>query len=423
MISDFSQTERINQVVTSVLPGAVVAVDEVTGCVTITIGQTDVLRLPKLFAWLERSKLAARVVREWSISNTTLEQVFLRLCVQNEEVNEGFSNIDDILLQEEDRLCPMCRVNIKGPVLLKTLAGNHIIVPNSVCVECTKNNQHYIVSDDDVAMAGECDDMLQLNTILTKAQKRANTASCEEALQLENDDETSDSEQEVESTSLLAATSSTESSGRPATEFDLQRNMNTQIYALCHKNVKLQSYNRCSNICSIIGLSIFLLLLYLLGILASTPDDDEENQGLSSFLSIFLATVINIFWPMSVWRSSYEFSNDIWLMMRTSGIDPFTYLLGMCLYDMVISGTLGIVVVVSAFAADLVLFNDPFVVSYLVLAVILCVFSLSGFAMFIAKICPKNAALVTVMSVAMSLMSTFAAFLLTIILYTDVRYY
>jgi hypothetical protein len=161
----------------------------------------------------------------------------------------------------------------------------------------------------------------------------------------------------------------------------------------------------------------------LLGILASTPDDDEENQGLSSFLSIFLATVINIFWPMSVWRSSYEFSNDIWLMMRTSGIDPFTYLLGMCLYDMVISGTLGIVVVVSAFAADLVLFNDPFVVSYLVLAVILCVFSLSGFAMFIAKICPKNAALVTVMSVAMSLMSTFAAFLLTIILYTNVRYY
>jgi hypothetical protein len=421
MISDFSQSERINQVVSSVLPGAVVAVDEITGCVTITIGQTDVLRLPKLFAWLERSKLAAKVVREWSISNTTLEQVFLRLCVQNEEVNDGYSSIEDILLQEEDRLCPMCRVNNKGPVLLKTLAGHHIIVPNSICVECSKSNQHYIVNEDDVTMAGECDDMMQLNAILTKAQKRANTASCEEALQLENDEDFNNTPIHEESASLLLPVPpSADDGNRQTPEFDLQRNMNMQVYALCRKNMKLQSYNRCSNICSVIGLSIFLLLLYLVGILTATPDDDDENQGLASFLAVLLATVINIFWPMSVWRSSYEFSNDIWLMMRTSGIDPFTYLLGMCLYDVMISGSLGLAVVVSAYAADMVLFNDSFVVTYLVLTVTLSVFSMSGLAMFIAKVCPKNAALVTVMSVALSLMSTFAAFLLTIILYTNV---
>ena len=397
-----------------------VAIDEVTGCVTITIGQTDVLRLPKLFAWLERSKLAAKVVREWSISNTSLEQVFLRLCVQNEEVNSGYATIDDILLEEEDRLCPMCRVNNKGPVLLKTLAGSHIIVPNSVCVECSQTNPHYILNAADAQMAEECDSdsLLQLNALLTNAQKRANTASCEEALQLENEEDLSNP-QEFENVSLLSS-SQQENGSRPAVEFDLQRNVKTQVYALCHKNMKLQSYNRCSNICSIIGLSIFLLMLYLVGILAAIPHDTEENQALSSFLSVFLATVVNMFWPMSVWRSSYEFSHDIWLMMRTSGIGPFTYLLGMCLYDMLLSVSLGVVVVVSAYAADMVLFNNSFVVVYLVITVVLGVFSMSGLAMFIAKVCPKNAALVTVMSVALSLMSTFAAFLLTTILYTNV---
>ena len=417
MITDINQADRIENVVSSVLPGAKVSVDDITGCVTITIGQTDVLRLPKLFAWLERSQLAAQVVREWTISNTTLEQVFLRLCVQNEEVNDGYSSIEDILLQEEDRLCPMCRVNTKGPVLLKTLADNHIIVPNAVCVDCAKANQHYFVDEEDILTGEESGNVLKLNAILTKAQKRANIASCEEALLLENDEDFS-SAVEDETTSLISAGSTTANDQSP--EFQLVRQVNTQIFALCKKNMKLQSYNTCSNICSVIGLSIFLLFLYLLGILSSTPDDDDEYQGMGAMLALFLCTIVNIFWPMSVWRSSYEFANDIWLMMRTSGIDAFTYLFGMLAYDMVLSGVLGILVVVSSYAADLVLFNDAFVVTYLVVAVIMSVFSMSSFALFIAKLCPKNPALVTVMSVALSLMSTFAAFLLTVILYTDV---
>ena len=414
MISDFSHAERISTTVSSVLPGAVVAIDDITGSVTITIGQSDVLRLPKLFAWLERSKFAARVVREWSISNTTLEQVFLRLCIQNEEVNDGYSSIDDILIQEEDRLCPMCRVNNKGPVLLKTLRDDYVIIPDSVCVICSKSNQHYIVSSEDAMASNDGSDILQLNSILTKAQKKANLASCEEALQLETEDDDIENENDEEQSLLPQAPS------RPAPSFGLQRRFDVQMYALCQKNFRLQSYNKCSNICSVVGLSIFLLLLYLLGILASAPEDDDENQGMAQILSLLLCTVVNMLWPMSVWRDSYEFSNDIWLMMRTSGIDPLTYLSGMCMYDMAISATLGVVVVVSAFAADMVLFNDAFVCSYLVIAVVLSVFSLSGLSMFLAKVGPKNAPLVTVISVAMFLMSTFAAFLLTSILYSDV---
>lgn len=184
MIADFQEAEKIEKVVGLLLPGANCCIDEVTGSITVSLSQNDVIRLPKLFAWLERSKRAAAFVREWSISNTTLEQVFLLLCVQNTEENYTATQLSD-----DDRLCPMCRERTKGPVLLKTLLNQHILIPNSVCVECSKNNAHYIVIEDDVGKTEGGENAIEMTTLLTEAQKKANSAACDDALLLENEED------------------------------------------------------------------------------------------------------------------------------------------------------------------------------------------------------------------------------------------
>lgn len=53
-----------------------------TGYLSVSIAKGDVQLLPRFFQWLERSSQAKKLLKEWSISNTTLEQVFLLLCVQ-----------------------------------------------------------------------------------------------------------------------------------------------------------------------------------------------------------------------------------------------------------------------------------------------------------------------------------------------------
>ena len=53
-----------------------------TGYLSVSVAKGDVQLLPRFFQWLERSSQAKKLLKEWSISNTTLEQVFLLLCVQ-----------------------------------------------------------------------------------------------------------------------------------------------------------------------------------------------------------------------------------------------------------------------------------------------------------------------------------------------------
>lgn len=73
---------EIATLIQDALPGSVCNSDDETGLVSVAVQKNDTRGLPRLFAWIEQSARAAQVLKEWSISNTTLEQVFLMLCVQ-----------------------------------------------------------------------------------------------------------------------------------------------------------------------------------------------------------------------------------------------------------------------------------------------------------------------------------------------------
>jgi len=58
---------------------------EQTGYLTLSLAERNALFLPRLFQWLQANTGGG--VKEWGLSNATLEQVFLRLSAQNQGVN------------------------------------------------------------------------------------------------------------------------------------------------------------------------------------------------------------------------------------------------------------------------------------------------------------------------------------------------
>ena len=171
---------QIEHLVGKVLPGATCSADPTTGSIAIGVSRQDTIHLPRLFAWLERSRRAAALIREWSISNTTLEQVFLLLCVQNTEVNyvDRRHNVDE-------NICPMCRLRPKEAALLRTLTGQLIVVPASICSECSAGNTMYTVNEEEGLAAGR--DPIRINALLNIAQSRAALALTQAALREEMD--------------------------------------------------------------------------------------------------------------------------------------------------------------------------------------------------------------------------------------------
>ena len=65
------------------------------GNIAVSIPRHAVSGIPRLFQKLMPSDGAPHLISEWGISNTTLEEVFLRLCSQNSNINaiaEDISN-------------------------------------------------------------------------------------------------------------------------------------------------------------------------------------------------------------------------------------------------------------------------------------------------------------------------------------------
>ena len=72
-------------------------------------------------------------VKEWGISHTTLEEVFLRLAQQSREVNELATDFAAI---EEDKLCALCNDRLAETVIIYTSLGVGVEVANVLCSQC-----------------------------------------------------------------------------------------------------------------------------------------------------------------------------------------------------------------------------------------------------------------------------------------------
>ena len=115
--------EYVQRLVQSILPGSRVSADRKTGLLSAAVVRDDVRGLARLFAWVEQSSRAKKMIKEWGISNTTLEEVFILICAQNADAQisdeqEGISG------QEGDnaistRLCPMCHQKQRSAVVMK----------------------------------------------------------------------------------------------------------------------------------------------------------------------------------------------------------------------------------------------------------------------------------------------------------------
>jgi ABC-type multidrug transport system ATPase subunit len=156
-----SYSEEAQEMILSILPDAHCLYDENSLVMTVTVPKINLIGLPRLFSWLESSRRAQEMVKEWGVSNTTLEQVFLLLCVQNTEINLGVSS-DPAAGGgggggggDRENLCPMCNIRPREHVILRNLNQEMIVIPNSICWECSVNNPHYKIHSNNGSDVGD----------------------------------------------------------------------------------------------------------------------------------------------------------------------------------------------------------------------------------------------------------------------------
>lgn len=173
--------------VEQVLPDATCVVDDTANGIFVTVPKSNLMGLPRLFAWLEKSPRAAAVVKEWGVSNTTLEQVFLMLSAINTETNVGNVNGDEMIMAKQN-LCPMCRTRRKSVVFMRNLSSETMLLPDCLCWVCAQSNPDFVVDDDAVnrALSSDVDRDIEMGRLLQIAQGRAEISATEHILALEN---------------------------------------------------------------------------------------------------------------------------------------------------------------------------------------------------------------------------------------------
>jgi hypothetical protein len=199
MLVELSHVEEVKALVSTVLPGSTCSADALTGVLAVGVVKEDLGGLARLFQWLEKSRRAKAAVREWGISNTTLEQVFLMLCVQNTEVN--YVDPGRQANQNQQALCPMWRPRPRGGVRGRVgpppaRGGAHggddeegdvemqtsplIALADSVCSVCARGNSHFYIDERQAReVAG---DPALLTSFVESAQVRSEIAKTEQML-------------------------------------------------------------------------------------------------------------------------------------------------------------------------------------------------------------------------------------------------
>lgn len=141
-------------------------------------------------------------------------------------------------------------------------------------------------------------------------------------------------------------------------------------------------------------------------------------RAVSLFLSIFAILLMNGTWPLSVWRLSYERSARIALMMKTVGMRPYAYVLGMYIFDMIVSCIFSVGAMVGAVELNLSRFRGA-PLAYLVLTAVLSAHALSGVAILLVQVYSKRSTLLSLLAAVFSIASTIGSLLLIVIKYPE----
>ena len=336
-----AHSAETQDLVATVLPDATCVMDETASALSVTVPRNNLRGLPRLFTWLESSSRAALIIKEWGVSNTTLEQVFLMLCDMNTEIN----NVSSLQTESNHRvLCPMCRQNMKSTVFMRNLDGRLLIVPDSLCWECVNKNDSFVVSEEEVSLALQDGTSAEerMASLLIVAQSKAETVTTQKMLALENseltdvldsfrdenvlqahpqvsappsvlNDEQVSPEQLLPSVNHMASEPQHDDENRDKKQvenleiattvcddsFSAQRGGSEmftdgstsradgapldQVKAIFIKNIVLQSKQKCSNCCSVFFVGLMFLMLYLMSLIFQAADNitvcDEGYQS------------------------------------------------------------------------------------------------------------------------------------------------
>lgn len=279
------------------------------GNIIVRINKLDYYYFGRFLAWLELVQLAGNdVIKGWSISNTTLEQVFLILC-ESAVINYQATNEPNILRSE---ICPFCEKNAKASLtFIPYKAKSQLMLPNSVCENCSAI-ECFVISDE------------QYNDLLKSESPQYKDAVLSEMLK---------SAQDKRSKQFQAVTSSAEAfmgdfskaianhletnvevttdinlkldhKGSQFTEVTGDNNINhasllevpliakegskvrigslfSAAIALGIKNTRLQSYQRYSTCCVFLFLGGLLCMLFVFGFLYATTVVCPQGYTLS----------------------------------------------------------------------------------------------------------------------------------------------
>ena len=133
---------QLTRAVEQYLVGSTIVGKE-AGAVTVALKRSQLKNVPLLFKWIEgtlsmdAAQGAKGLLREWSISNSTLEEVFLRLCAAETTVNAGIEEEADSTKEEEEKMCVVCHTRPPSVVTLYTAGGIPVVLPNVMCTPCS----------------------------------------------------------------------------------------------------------------------------------------------------------------------------------------------------------------------------------------------------------------------------------------------
>jgi ABC-type glutathione transport system ATPase component len=280
--------QEAQDLIRQVLPTVSLESEETSGIISCTVPKGDIRGLPRLFSWLESSSQALNIVKEWGISNTTLEQVFLMLCVQNNTINYTETDFNTCKVD----LCPMCQVNHREIVFMRDINGQVMIVPNSVCVPCSNSNFHYHINEEEVPLLEVFNDTNEKLQLLKKAQTKQESAISDNFLTNGNqegvtsnieyliENEFNEELRLLQNEQIKIENSHNENENEKSNvhnhndhhDFNPYENIITgstssQINALMVKNIRLQYRQKWSNCCSIFFVCFMFLMLYLLSLI------------------------------------------------------------------------------------------------------------------------------------------------------------
>ncbi|KAJ3125721.1 hypothetical protein HK100_010631 [Physocladia obscura] len=198
------------------------------GALTVAVNKIERGRLVAFLRALKKDMLM-----DWSIGNSTLEEVFLKLSAQNKEV---VTDTED----GQNKSHPICRICAFRPtevVHLYTKSGVMIEIPDVVCKHCGENSDPEIQTDESTEL-------------VSFAEFAARFATVKYGLKVE---------QEVSSISTVANGKTT---------------FGSQVGAIIIKNIYLHQKEKRVNICFIIFLILFIVISVLAGkLFPSLPAD------------------------------------------------------------------------------------------------------------------------------------------------------